>query len=436
MKVLKFGGSTLKNSKSLEKIKEVIFKEGPANSIIVVSAFNGTTDKLIQCAYDAEKNIDTFKEIVQMHKNILKEASISEDVLTNLIEEFVKAMESIKVYKEINPKILDYIMSFGERFCAVIVSEYLNKSGLKTKYLEGHQIGLITDSNFGCAKPLPSSYEAISKFLHNLDYTPVITGFIGKDAEGNYTTLGRNGSDYTAAIISYSCKAEYLKIYSDVDGILSGNPYFIRNTRPIEELSLYEYQELENWLKRIHPHMLSSVVEKNIPLVIFNINNPHFPGTKICYKSLSSTPKILIFRDDIFLNIAEVPKGKPHLLVARTLIDYFMNNNIKPLLFDIKNTQVSFILTSTDSIPALINNFQNEYIIYTYIDKVAIKIIGENINRNKNILKTIMDIAKKNKIDISIISYITAPHSCLIILDKQDKYLEFINELHDNIILK
>ncbi len=436
MKVLKFGGSVLKDVGSLEKIRRIVVNEGQKDLVVVVSAFNGVTDKLIESANSALKNMDTYKDIIERQKGILYESGIRKNLLNDIFEEFIRTMESVKVYKEINAKILDYIMAFGERFAAMIVSEYLNNSGLKTKCMEGHQIGIITDSNFGNAKPLMSSYKAISSLLHNIDYIPVITGFIGKDIEGNYTTLGRNGSDFTAAVISYACGAEYLKIYSDVDGILSGNPNFIKNARAVDELSLAEYQELEYWLKRIHPHMLSSVIEKNIPLIILNADNPSFGGTRISYKSSSEIPKLLVFRDDVFFNIIEIPKDKSYMETSKVLINYFFSNNIKPLFFDIRNAQISFMLPSSKKVSDIINSFHNEYIIYTYIDRIAVKIVGENINKDMTIVNEIMKIAQRYGINIRLISYVSGIHSCIFIIDRKDGYIEFLNELHDDIILK
>lgn len=182
--------------------------------------------------------------------------------------------------------------------------------------------------------------------------------------------------------------------------------------------------------------MLSSVVEKNIPLIILNVNNPDFSGTKISYKTSAGIPKILIFRDDIFLSIVEVPKGKSYLDVSKSIIDYFVTNSIKPLMFDIRNAQIYFMLTSTKKVSDIISKFYNEYTIYTFIDKIAIKIIGENISNNTSIIKRVMDIAGKHKININLLSYLSGIHSCIFLIEKKENYLEFVNELHDNIILR
>ncbi|MFN7182420.1 MAG: hypothetical protein ACK4NF_07070, partial [Planctomycetota bacterium] len=270
MIVVKFGGSVLKDSSSLPKVYETISKEKTQELVVVVSAFYGVTDKLIECAYNAAKNIDISFQIIEQHQTIIKNSGLDISILDDLFGEFLKAIESIKIYKEVNAKILDYIMAFGERFSARVISAYLNLKGMRTRYFEGSEVGIRTNSDFGKAAPLPSTYLAVANFFRRVDFIPVVAGFIARDLNENYTTLGRNGSDYTAAIISYACLAECLKIYSDVDGILTGNPSFIKNAKAIDELSLSEYQELQYWLRRIHPHMLGSVIEKNIPLLLLN----------------------------------------------------------------------------------------------------------------------------------------------------------------------
>jgi aspartate kinase len=435
MIVIKFGGSVLTGPHSLPKIKHIISKELNKKIIVVVSAFENITDKLIECAYNAN-NPEYSTYIINFHKDILKGNNLPDNLLDSLFEEFTKAIESIKIYKEVTPKIVDHIMSFGERFSARILSAYLNANGYKTKPVEGHEIGIITDSNFSKATPLPSTYSAVAQFCANIDYIPIVTGFIAKNVEGNYTTLGRNGSDYTAAIISSACSAEMLKIYSNVDGILSGNPEFIENPQPIEELSLSEYQELQLWLTRIHPQMLCSVIEKNIPILILNANNENFPGTKISYKTSTSDPKVLIFRDDVFFILIEVPKEIIYVEVLKTITDYLITYNLKPLHLDIKNSQISLILTGSESVKEFINAISHFYTIYTYIDKVTVKIIGENINKDNALLVRILEIAKKFNFEVSFFSSTFASPSLTFMVQKKDNLHSFLNYLHSALILQ
>ncbi len=436
MIVVKFAGSVQRDATSLVKIYEAISKEKSRELVIVVSAFYGITDKLIECANNIIRNNDITSEIIEKHQDIMESGGIRKNLLNDLFEEFLKAIESVKIYRELNAKILDYIMAFGERFSCRIISEYLNNNGMKTHYFEGHQIGLVTNSDFGKATPLPTTYTAIPSFFREINCIPVIAGFISKDINGNYTTLGRNGSDYTAAIISYACNAECLKIYSNVNGILSGNPHFIKNAKAIDELSLSEYQELQYWLKRIHSHMLGNIVEKNIPLLLLNINNPDFAGTKISHKSAECVPKIIVFRDDIFINTIEIPTTSSYLKVAKMLINYLDENNTYPLWLDIRNTQILTIISNEEKVSDLINTFSKHYIIYTHINKVAVKVIGENMGNKRLLYEDILGIARRHNISLNFIFHPSQAHSSIFIIEKSNNFIEFLNDLHDNIILR
>ena len=182
------------------------------------------------------------------------------------------------------------ISSFGERLSARIASSFLQK-GYSSKALVASEIGLITTSDFDAAEPLPIAYENIRKNLSSLpqDCIPVITGFIGVTQDGSVTTLGRGGSDFSAAIIGAAIGASVIEIWTDVDGIMSADPRVVPSAKTIAQVSFQEAAELAFFGARVlHPKTILPAVEKNIPVKVLNTFNPTHSGTTIVAKSSQS----------------------------------------------------------------------------------------------------------------------------------------------------
>jgi aspartate kinase len=209
MIVMKFGGTSVGSAERIRNLSKIVKDNIDRNPIVVVSAFNGVTDHLINLAYNALKGEVNLDWIVNRHLKVIEELGLSFEIVKEEFNELEIVLKGISYLKEVNPRILDLVMSFGERISSKIIAEYLKETGINAKQFNAYDIGLITDSNFGNAEVLEQSYENINKHLSSLkDCIPVITGFIGKDPKSRITTLGRGGSDYTATIIGAAMNVE------------------------------------------------------------------------------------------------------------------------------------------------------------------------------------------------------------------------------------
>ena len=156
--------------------------------------------------------------------------------------------------KELTLRTLDYVSSFGERFSSRIIAAYFNKQGLKSSPFDAYDVGLLTDDNFGNASPLPEADEAIRSSLTECDGVPVITGYIGMTKDGNITTLGRGGSDFSATIVGGAIEADEVEIWTDVDGVMSADPRVVPGAVLLETISFEEASELAYYgAKVLHP---------------------------------------------------------------------------------------------------------------------------------------------------------------------------------------
>jgi len=187
--------------------------------------------------------------------------------------------------KECSERSLDLVVSFGERMNNTVVSAYLRSIGVDAEYLDAREV-VLTDSSYGAAKvDYKESYKLIKERIDSISGIPVITGFIASNEKGFTTTLGRNGSDFTASIMAAASESEVVEIWTDVDGVLSADPRCVKNAYVIPEISYQEAMELSYFgAEVIHPYTMIPALDGDIPILIKNTLNPSAPGTIIARK--------------------------------------------------------------------------------------------------------------------------------------------------------
>jgi len=294
MKVLKFGGSSVANPErilSVIKIVKPYLDKGEINAL-VVSAFGGITDLLIQASTAALSGKEEFKshlsKIDQRHldavrglTNMQRQSSILAQVKV-VINELEDVLHGIFLVRERTPRTLDFIMSFGERLSAYIISEALKDKGIDATFVDARKL-VRTDNHFGSAKvDFATTDKQIQQHFGSSKGLQVITGFIGSSPTGETTTLGRSGSDYTAAIFAGALNASDLEIWTDVDGMMTADPRKVRKAFTVPEMTYSEAMELSHFgAKVIFPATMQPVMSKSMPIWIKNTFNPTFPGTCI-----------------------------------------------------------------------------------------------------------------------------------------------------------
>jgi aspartate kinase len=310
--VMKFGGTAINSANKIIHVANLIKsqKEGNNQVIVVISAMRGMTDEILAMSEDIKKgdkvSIASFlKSIRENHLSIIdlavKDMKLKNEAkyaITTLLEELQDILGGIVLLAEITPKSLDYLMSFGERLSTPIVSFVLRDLGLTAEHLTGKEAGILTDSNFGEARPLMDTTKL--RLIHKIepllkaDVIPVITGFIGADQHGNTTTIGRGGSDYAATIISAAVNADEVWLWSDVDGLMTADPKIVRDAALIKEVSFAEAMELALFgAKYMHPRALEPVIDTKIPIRIRNTFNLQHQGTLISQNLPKESQKIV-----------------------------------------------------------------------------------------------------------------------------------------------
>lgn len=302
MKVLKFGGTSVANARNILLAEHIIKKESSQNRIIVVvSALHGVTDSLIKAAeYAAVKDenyIPIIKDLEEKHLELVKELIpvLAQSSWLSFVKKHCNDMEDIYngifVLGEFTDKIRDRITSYGEFLSSNIMAARLQYEGLDSLWMNSAEL-IRTDSNFTHANvDFAYTDENLKNYIADHQNQIIVApGFIANDNHGNATTLGRGGSDYTAAIIAAAISAEELQIWTDVSGMMTADPRLASNAKPIPEISYHEAMELSHFgAKVLYPPSIQPVMAKNIDLKIKNTFDPDAYGTLVSHNLNKST---------------------------------------------------------------------------------------------------------------------------------------------------
>ncbi|TXE14014.1 bifunctional aspartate kinase/homoserine dehydrogenase I [Algoriphagus aquimarinus] len=293
MKIIKFGGSSVANPENIQRVFSIIKDKLKEHEVaIVFSAFGGVTESLLKIAQLAREGDEAYREVLQTleekHLTIVRQliSVQSQSTVMTFVKVRFKELEDlfhgIYLIKENSPRTLDYVASFGERLAAFILAESMQGHGFKTQFLDAREV-ICTNDRFGQAKvDFEVTNTAIKNYFAKHDGIKVITGFIASTAKGETTTLGRSGSDYTAAIFAAALDAENLEIWTDVSGVLTSDPKLVYTAFTIPQLSYNEAMELSHFgAKVIFPATMQPAMRKSIPIYIKNTFEPENPGTLI-----------------------------------------------------------------------------------------------------------------------------------------------------------
>ncbi|MEQ3499268.1 bifunctional aspartate kinase/homoserine dehydrogenase I [Tenacibaculum sp. SSH1-16] len=293
MNVLKFGGSSIANPQNIEKVVQIIANMS-VNSplIVVVSAFGKTTNKLIASAEQAAQNnanyLDNYQEVEQLHFEVIEKLvpeNQQEEVKTyiaSLLKQLKTLLEGCLLLNEITPKTLATISGFGELLSSYIIAS-IASGELDVVYKDSREL-IITSNAFDKAQVdfQVTNVNCKEYFGNNKHRVTLLPGFIARTKEGKSTTLGRGGSDYSAAIYAAAVNANELQIWTDVSGMYTANPHMVKQAFPIPHISYQEAMELSHFgAKVIYPPTIQPVLEKEIPIRIKNTFEPENVGTLI-----------------------------------------------------------------------------------------------------------------------------------------------------------
>ncbi len=456
---MKFGGSSIGNAKRMMETARIISENRGRETVVVVSAMGGVTDRLVKISGDvvngaSEAEIKRFIKVLKnSHVSAAKKAVSNEHrgavvvSIERLCTELMKVLVGVSYVGELTPRSLDYIVSFGERLSAPILSGALRSMDIDSQPLSGHEAGIVTDSNFNNASPLwgPTN-KKIKRLLapKTKKTVPVVSGFIAGDADGNITTIGRGGSDFTASILGSALQAHEIWIWTDVDGILSSDPHLVKSAKIIDEISYVEAQELAYFgAEVLHPKTIAPAMEKGIPVRVKNTFNSEGNGTLIVkeQKKITDVVKaVAVKKDVVLLTVSGVGMiGVPGIAAKLFTVLAQERVNIMMISQGSSEVNISFIIEKSDlkkALRTLKKAFPGNDVV-TEIkhseDVAVVAVVGAGMRGTKGVAARVFGAAANANVNILMIAQGSSEVNISFIVQQKDAR-KAANALHKEFI--
>jgi aspartokinase/homoserine dehydrogenase 1 len=455
MNVLKFGGTSVGSEESIKALINLLKPNAQSeNPVVVLSAMSGVTNALLEMAEHA-RNLQEYsvalKDVEEKHFKVIRAllpASAQNPVLTRLkifFNELEDILQSVHNLRELSPQTKDLILSYGERCSTAMISHIAKQQFPEALYVDGSEL-IKTDNNFGQAKVNTNLSEMLIQDFYsaNPDKLLFVTGFISSNDEGRVTTLGRGGSDYTAAIWGAALNAEEIQIWTDVDGMLTADPRIVNKAFSLPELSYTEAMELSYFgAKVIYPPTMIPAFLKRIPIVIKNTFNIDFPGTYIKHgtspsnlpiKGISSIDEISILNLSGSGMVGKAGfSGRLFSLLSREQI------NVVLITQSSSEHSITFAVKPADSLKALslINKefeleLQAKKLEYPEVENglSILAIVGENMKRTPGMSGKLFNALGRNGVNVRAIAQGSSEYNISVIISKAD-LSKAVNAVHD-----
>jgi aspartokinase/homoserine dehydrogenase 1 len=448
MKILKFGGSSLSTPATIRAVGRILLAARRAEPVIgVVSAFQGVTDQLLECARLAERADSSygalFDQIARRHR-----AAVSQLIRTHrrrvradvdaMLEELRSTLEGIHLLRHCPPRALDMTVSFGERLSALIVAAYLDGQH-PAAFVDAREL-IVTDDQFTQAAVLfQKTNRRTRRHLMRLvrrrgGVVPIVTGFIGATEDGQTTTIGRNGSDYSAAIVGAAVGASTIEIWTDVDGVMTADPRIVPSAFVLPQMTYEEAMELSYFgAKVLHSATMAPAVARRIPILIKNTFRPQAPGTLISRtaKDDGKLAKGITAVGDLSLLTLRGPGmvGVPG--VAGRLFRALASRRVNVVIISQASSEhtICFGVRSADAalaVDAIRREFQVEFhersmIVEVKGDQAILAVVGEGMKGRPGVAGKVFDSLGRQNINISAIAQGGSERNISCVIDEADE---------------
>jgi len=426
MIVMKFGGSSVANREQIDKVLAIVRDRVERQPIVISSAHKGITDGLIDAARVAATGHNPGEMVIERQQEIASSLGCDSSLLMGFYSEIRDLLRGIRLVGELSPRSLDYISSFGERMSVRCLADFFTREGLPAKAFDAWDLGLRTDDNFGRARPLPEYAETMREAFSTLvpnNVVPVVTGFVGKNAKGVITTLGRNGSDLSATLVGAALAAEEVQIWSDTDGVMSADPGIVPAAKSIATMRFDEAAELAYFGSRVlHPATLVPAIEKDISVRVLNTNRPDHRGTVI---ESAPAPKpspvtsIAYKEDQTVLTIVEPRMFEQVGFLARFFGVLARHQVVVDL---VATSEVSVSVTSHDrvQIDAAVDELRALGQVDVQGGKTILAVVGRHIQHSKGIGSRVLDAISNAEVNIQMHTFGMSSNNISLVINDAD----------------
>lgn len=403
MIVMKFGGTSVQDGPAVRRVVDIVERAKDRRPAVVLSAIAGATNALIDMGRkalsgDSRAAADVIAELVARHRWILFDLGLSRDterevgdVIAQYAEELTNYMRGVVLLRELTPRVQDAIVAYGERLSVQLLAAAARARGLEAVALDSREI-MRTDSRFGRARPDTTSLKTLARerVLPALDggRIPVMEGFVGANGEGETTTLGRGGSDFTAALVGSALEAEEIQIWTDVDGMLTADSRVVPESKKIRELTFAEAAELAYFGARVlHPATIEPAVSRDIPVRILNSRRPGNRGTTITSRSSKTDVAVKSIAAKKGITVIDVKSLR--MLMAhgflRSMFELFDRHEVPVDLVSTSEVSVSLTIDATDKLSLIVEELSRFSEVTVQGDCAIVCLVGEEIRATPRI---------------------------------------------------
>ncbi len=454
MVVMKFGGTSVADQPALERLISIVRAQRQADAqqeggdargpIVVVSALSKVTDRLLGIAANAgagdiEGAENNLRELRQRHRSVAKVISDPvqrEQVVAFLDHEFdelLRIVQALAVLREVSPRWLDAIAATGEILSSRIVAAALTSQGLLATWIDARR-ALVTNGDHTAAAPLLP--ETTAALMANVDpplatgRVPVMGGFVGATAEGVTTTLGRGGSDYSAAIVGACLGVGEIQIWTDVDGMLTADPRIVPEPYVVPHLSFAEASELAYFgAKVLHPSTIQPAVSRNIPVRILNSHRPHARGTLITGVRPPSSRPLTAIASKKEVSVVSITSSR--MLMAhgflRRLFEVFEKWKTAVDVITTSEVTVSVTIDDRRRLPSIIEALSEFAEVEAEHDMAIVCVVGEGLQTDPSLVGQVLQ--GIGDVQIRLVSQAALRHNVTFVI-RESELPHALTQLH------
>ena len=444
MIVMKFGGTSVQDARAIERAAQIVKGRLSDHPVVVVSAMAKVTDSLLamgKAAGDGDRKgaLKLARALRERHYEtageLLGTALFTEfhGELGADFEDLDELLRGIGAVGEITPRTYDYVAAFGEMLSSKIVAAAFVAHGLPGAHVDSRQC-LVTDANYTRAVPqFDETNERLQKKVKPLldaGSVPVMGGFIGSTRAGVTTTIGRGGSDFSAAIVGAGLDAERIEIWTDVDGMMTTDPRLCPDARRIKVISFDEAAELAYFgAKVLHPATVLPAIQKNIPVYVLNSLNPTCEGTKITARAPKCTnifKAIALKKKTTIVDVAAPRRLLVHGYL-KSIFDVFNDHEVSVDVVATSEVSVSLTVETNEQIPALAADLAKLADVKYEGRKAIVCLVGENLRDTPGMAARVFGILEDVK--IRMISQGASEINLTFVIE-EDEAAEVVRRLH------
>jgi aspartate kinase len=441
---MKFGGTSLEDTRAFERVREIVRAHMATHPIVVVSAMSRVTDGLLEAvgraadgqADEAARFLDQhFERHLNVAHALLKEESrvAFEAAVDSAQREISELLRAVAARSMPRPVLQDIIVSYGERLSANLLAAVLSEAGLPALYVDARRCILTTDEH-GRAEPLAEETARRTRAeigpIVEAGNVPVLGGFIGASLDGMTTTLGRGGSDYTAALIGAALCAREIQIWTDVSGVLTADPRVVKGSRTIPRMSYAEAAELAYFgAKVLHPKTIQPAVERGVPVRICNSRAPEDAGTLVGSETEMSPRTVKAIAHKTGITIVQISSAR--MLGAygflHAIFDIFNRHRTVIDVVTTSEVSVSLSLDDASALPAIVLELKQFGAVRVEQPSAIICVVGQGLRGTPGIAARVFNCLAD--INIALISQGASSINLTFVVAEEDLH-EAVNRLH------